>query len=110
MGATKKWTYETCKEEASKYAKLKDFRIAKNRAYLVSVRNGWIDEFFKDKIKGNGYWNNKEHVLEAAARCKNAKDMSKRYGGAYRSASVHGWTKELKYKDEDNNNDNGLQA
>lgn len=39
------WTYETCREESRKYRSRTDFSDKCNRAYLVSIINGWIDDF-----------------------------------------------------------------
>ena len=42
----KKWTYETCKEEAAKYITRTDFSDNNGSAYSVSLKNKWLDEFF----------------------------------------------------------------
>lgn len=43
---TKKWTYEACKIEASKYKTKKEFRKMCACAHEASYRNGWLDEFY----------------------------------------------------------------
>ncbi len=40
------WTYETCKKESRNYKSRKEFSDKCNRAYLVSLKHGWLDEFF----------------------------------------------------------------
>ncbi len=40
------WNYETCKERATKYETRNQFQKNESRAYNVSWRNGWIEEFF----------------------------------------------------------------
>ena len=41
-----KWTYETCKAEASKYTSRGEFAKVAKAAYLKALKNGWLDEFF----------------------------------------------------------------
>lgn len=42
----RKWNYETCLEESKKYKSRGEFGSKSNQAYRVSIKNGWIDEFF----------------------------------------------------------------
>ena len=99
-GVTKrnKWTYEKCKEEAKKYTHKSEMKEKNQSAYNVCVRYGWINEFFDDKKKVNNYWGLLENVLNAAKQCSGARDMVKKYGGAYNSAVRHKWTDLLVYK------------
>lgn len=39
------WNYEHCYEEAKKYNSRKEFSDKCNRAYLVSLQNGWINDY-----------------------------------------------------------------
>lgn len=41
-----KWTYESCKIEASKYTSRGEFSKVSKGAYLKAYRNGWLDDFF----------------------------------------------------------------
>lgn len=91
------WTYELCKEEASKYATRTDFEKGNQPAYKAAQRNGWLDEFIVALNKPRGYWNNKERVIAIAKKCSGARDMYSKYPAAYSSASRHGWTKDLVY-------------
>lgn len=101
LGASLKWTYETCKEEAKKYDCRYHMRLRCPAAYWPSVRNCWITEFFPQKRKKDDkWWEDLEHVKEAAAQCSGARDMVKKFGGAYNVARRNGWLKELKYKTE----------
>jgi len=45
----KKWTKETCYEEANKYKKRGDFAKYCGCAYKVARRNKWLDEFYPKK-------------------------------------------------------------
>lgn len=48
------WVYETCFEEAKKYKSRKEFSDKCNRAYLVSLTNGWINDYFWFSNSNNG--------------------------------------------------------
>ena len=48
------WAYETCFEEAKKYISRKEFSDKCNRAYLVSLINGWINDYFWFNNSNNG--------------------------------------------------------
>jgi hypothetical protein len=100
LGATIRWTYDACREEAKKYDGKYDMKLGNQSAYKTSVKNGWIDEFFENKKEVDGYWDNFENVFEAARNSKNSKDMIKKFGGAYNSARKHKWTKLLEYGKE----------
>lgn len=97
LGATLRWTYDACKDEASKYESKNKMKIGNQSAYNTSVKNGWIDDFFEDKKKKDNYWDIMENVLDAASKSKNARDMVKKFGGAYNSAKKHKWLNLLKY-------------
>ena len=45
----KKWTYETCYEEAKKYSTRNEFKKGCGSAYNVACKNGWMDELFPQK-------------------------------------------------------------
>ena len=97
LGAGLKWTYEACKEEAKKYNSKYEMKTKCQPAYSSAVRNDWIDEFFEDKKKKDGYWDNLENVLNAAKQCSGARDLIKRFGGAYNKAKKHNWLGLLEY-------------
>lgn len=44
------WTYEKCKEAAKNYTNRFDFSHKCSHAYLLSTKNGWLDEFIPLKI------------------------------------------------------------
>ena len=98
LGATIKWTYEKFCKEASKYTYKTEMKLNNQSAYKAGVHHGWIDTFLKNRKKCDTYWNNLENVLNAAKECTGAKDMVKKFGGAYNAARKNGWTKLLKYK------------
>lgn len=98
LGATIKWTYEEFCKEASKYMYKTEMKLGNQSAYRAGVQNGWINELYDDKKKKDKYWNDLENVLKAAKECTGARDMVKKFGGAYNSAIKNGWKELLEYK------------
>jgi predicted GIY-YIG superfamily endonuclease len=99
LGARLKWDYNACKKEASKYVSRYEMKTKSQSAYNAARKNGWINEFFNGWAKKiDTYWDNLDNVLNAAKECTGARDMVKKFGGAYNSAIKNGWTKLLKYK------------
>ena len=45
--------------------------------------------------KPNGYWNNYEICRKAALECKNRKEFSDKYNGAYISSHKNNWIEEF---------------
>ena len=41
------WSYERCAEESKKYTSRGEFKKGNPSAYAISLRNGWMKEFFK---------------------------------------------------------------
>ena len=100
LGATIKWTYEEFCKEASKYTYKTEMKTKNQSAYKAGLQNGWINEYFKDRKKEDNYWDNLDNVLNAAKECTGARDMIKKFGGAYNSAKRNGWKELLIYKDK----------
>lgn len=98
LGACLKWDYDACLEESKKYSYKYEMKLGNQPAYASSVKNGWINEFFSNRNKDNNYWDDFSNVLEASMQCVGARDMQKKFGGAYNSARKHEWLKLLKYK------------
>lgn len=90
------WTYERCKEAASKYKRRRDFDLCCRGGYKSAWRNGWLDDFFGEKnIKPLGFWNDKSNCKEEAAKYKTRSEFSDKCGGGYNSALDHGWLDEF---------------
>ena len=47
----RKWTYETCRNEARKYKNRRHFQKGSMAAYTKAWKHGWLDEFFQNKNK-----------------------------------------------------------
>lgn len=98
LGSTIKWTKEKCLEESKNYISKCDMKKRNQSAYNSAVKNKWIDLLFENQKKPNGYWNNKENILDAALKSNNVRDMIKNFGGAYNMARKLGIINELKFR------------
>ena len=88
------WDYCKCKEEASKYHKIADFKVNSGSAYNSARRNGWLEEFFPNKKKRNGYWT-KERAFEEARKYKTSFDFQTKSKTAYLTVCKNGWLKDI---------------
>jgi len=91
------WTFNMCKEEASKYLTKKEFMKNSGSAYQSSIKNGWHDEICKHMYKlpyNIIYWN-KETCALAAKKCCTRTEFAKKYGGAYYRSLKNKWLNEF---------------
>lgn len=101
LGATLKWTYEKCKEEASKYKNKEAFKKENQSAHNSARREGWINEFFPVNSKlPDGYWNVLENCQKEALKYRNFKELSLKGGGCYNVIRKNKWQKYIKFKCE----------
>ena len=93
-----KWSKEKCFEEARKYKKRSEFQKNASQAYHIAMEKGWLDEMNwlpKTQKYPNGYWNDKEHIIEEAKKYTTIKEFQKECGGAFNSARRLGIINEL---------------
>ena len=82
---------EHCLEEAKKYRNKFELQRKCDGCYQGAVKNGWLEDFFDDWAKKrDNHWNSIENVLNAAKECTGARDMVRKFGGAYNSAIKNG--------------------
>ena len=86
----KKWTYDACKEAASKFSTLKEFRGAFPSAYKEAKRNDWIKDYYWLSARKHGYWSY-ETCYELAKSCKTKSEMKQASNWAYTMARKNGW-------------------
>lgn len=89
------WTYDKCREEISKYITRNDIRKNSPSCYTIIFRNLW--EHLLSHLpsrKKNKEWSY-ETCLQVGKTCKNRKDMSLKFGGAYNKARVNGWLNDV---------------
>lgn len=99
LGQIMKWTYEACKEFASKYNFKSELKKANYTCYSECLKNGWFEEFgIKDKkTHPNGFWNIKDNVINESKKYTNKTDFITNSYGAYNAAKKHNWLDELKF-------------
>jgi len=110
-----KWTFEKCKEEASKYDRKIEFKNGNSWGYAVAKQNGWLDKITSHMIKYKHLtpiqWTKEKCQVEALKYNKRIdfnKNSPKAYAACYRNhwldeickhmknpyESVFKWTKE----------------
>ncbi len=88
----RKWTSESCYEEAKKYKTKVEFQKGNASAYGYAWKNGLLDTFdwFEEIKKPNGYWT-KERCEEEARRYHTKGEFLKGCGAAHSAAVKNGW-------------------
>jgi predicted GIY-YIG superfamily endonuclease len=86
------WNLEKCIKAVSTCNSRKDFKLKYSGAYSYCIRNGLLNEVFKDiKMKTiKGYWTF-NRCLDVAKLCKSRSEFYKKYGGAYKACVKNGW-------------------
>ena len=86
------WTFDRCKEEACKYSKKSNFEKGSGSAYIIALRNGWINKIcshMSSPQRASGHWT-KSACLKEASKYKTASDFEKFSPGAYDASRKHG--------------------
>lgn len=92
----RKWTYETCYEEAKKYTTLSEFYHNANSCYEIARRSGWLKDFtWLDGIKK---WT-RETCYEEAKKYTTKSEFREKSPGAYGKAYRSGWLKDYTWLD-----------
>lgn len=84
------WTYERCKEEASKYNNKSEFRIKSINAYQATRKNGWLYDFFQNEKKCSY-----ETCVIEAAKYKTKTEFRKNNSTAYQYSVRNNFINEL---------------
>lgn len=91
------WTFEKCKEEASKYNTLKDFDKNSCVAYRVALNRKWLDDICGHMVriyKLPNYWT-KENCQMEAIKYTTKTDYRNGAMGSYQVAWKNGWLEEI---------------
>lgn len=86
----RKWTYESCYQEALKYKSRSEFKNHCASAYQTAIKKGWLDTWFEKKRKPVGYWN-EQTCYQEALKYKSRREFQRRCGSAYNAAWKNGW-------------------
>lgn len=91
-----KWNKETCKKESLKYDRIVDFMKKSGRAYYISIKNKWIDEFFPIRqISKKGYWNDKDLCEKESKKYSTRSEFGKGSWSAYNYTIKNKWIDEF---------------
>ena len=85
-----KWTYEMCKEEASKYTNRKSLQESNQYVYNLCRKNNWLDEFFGEVFRWNYDLCKKE-----SAKYDSKNSFQKGNSSAYSASLKNGWLDEF---------------
>lgn len=90
------WNNKTlCRRVAKKCKSKSEMCQRFNGAYLASIKNGWIDEFFQNSSqRGTSFWT-KENCREEAKKYKTRSEFSFKCNRAYRVSLDNGWLDEF---------------
>ena len=85
----KKWTEETCRKEAMKYATKKDFREKSIGAYQVAVNNGYIKDYnwFTNSTRKLKY--SEDFILQIIKKFDSRREFSIKESTLYHYSLVH---------------------
>lgn len=99
------WTRETCYEAAKKCKTRKELQKLSVRAYQVSFKNGWIDEYTWLKTKKEAMSESisaskpskypRDACFLLAKQCENRTEFQYTYKQAYRNSLKNGWIDEM---------------
>jgi predicted GIY-YIG superfamily endonuclease len=100
-----KWNKEECRKEAAKYDRIVDFDKKSGRAYYISLKNNWLDDFFSTRqICKRGHWNDKKICEEESKKYKNRTEFRQKCWSAYNYSNINNWlddffpkTKKIRY-------------
>jgi hypothetical protein len=91
------WSYDKCKEEALKYNNRTEFNKNSHYCYIISYKNGWLDEicFHMDFIRySRNYWSY-DKCKEEALKYNTRNKFFNAHNNAYNSALKNGWLDEI---------------
>jgi len=91
------WTKEKCQKEALKYKYRSEFQKNSSSAYIISRKNGWIDDICSHmtlQIKPNGHWN-KKNCKEESLKYKTRTEFNDECSSAYNVSRKNGWLDEF---------------
>ena len=92
----RKWTYDTCCNEARKYKTRADFQKGSAGAYVYARKNGYLSKFdwFEEIKKPNGYWT-RERCEEESKKYQSKKEFVKGCPAAHSASVRGGWLDEF---------------
>lgn len=89
IAVRKRWTKESCFEEAKKYSTSHDFREY-STAYTAATKNGWIKEYTWLTKQKHTEWT-REDCEQEARKYKTRDEFHRSSGSAYNAAKRNGW-------------------
>ena len=97
LGATnRKWTYEACAAVASECSNKSEYRKKYPTADRVASQNNWINDFFENVKKPNGYYQDFNNCLEECRKYNSIKELRCKYPFVYHTILKNKWIDQIK--------------
>ena len=92
LGSTmRKWTYETCERAAITCKTKSEYRKKFSTASRVATQNNWLNDFFTNTKKDNGYFDSLEMCISESKKYKSMSDIKTKYPFLYHKICEHKW-------------------
>ncbi|MCR5314331.1 MAG: GIY-YIG nuclease family protein [Bacteroidaceae bacterium] len=98
LGPISIWTREKIIEESKKYTSRKEFAVNSPTAYQHAIEDKSIFHempWLAEKIKPNGWWNDKARVMEEGKKYKTRTEFAQGSYTAWKKAKQNGWIEEM---------------
>ena len=97
LGATnRKWTYDTCAIAASECSSKSEYRKKYPTASRVSIQNKWLNDFFDNIKKPDGYYLIFNNCLEECKKFNSIKELRNKYPFLYHTILKNKWVEMIK--------------
>lgn len=97
LGATnRKWTYEACAAVASECSNKSEYRKKYPTADRVASQNNWINDFFDNVKKPNGYYQDFNNCIEECRKYNSIKELRHEYPFVYHTILKNKWVDQIK--------------
>ena len=88
------WNIETCEIEARKHKTRAEFKRGNYQAYVLALKNGWINDYTWLLPSATGKKWDKESCYNAARECHSKREFEQKHGQAYVVARKNRWIDE----------------
>ena len=91
------WTKEKCQEESLKYNTRSEFQKNNISSYIISRKNGWLDEIcshMKNILKPKNYWT-KERCKNESLKYRTRSEFSKSSPTSYSYSAMNNWLDDI---------------
>lgn len=84
-------SYSECREQASLYSSLTEWRLSSRHTFLCARANNWVIDFFPNATRGETRAYTLYEAKEKAQLCSSPSEFEKFYPDLYEFLDVNGW-------------------